>query len=232
MNNLKFIPLILIILIVASCFKDSKEGVVTGIVIGTFYKNNDSIYVISDTLKGVNGAEIRYYFENEDIFSNVIHNSRIYFAFKLIKERETFQYLVECLYFNIIPVRKIVYVEEDDNEIRDTLAGNAMALMNLSLSHDFLTISARLNYDNPDLHLIYVTKDVNDQDSEKKDEVTLNLYHKDIENKFPYYYKDSLFFISVHVKELKDLFPENDTIYIRVLTKINEQSSNSMRIMY
>jgi len=230
-NLLKIISLLLVILIVASCLKDKKESEINGFVIGTLFNKNDSIYVISDTLKGTNGAEIRYYFENEDTLKDVNTGSRVYFAFKLIKEREKLNYLVECLYFTTIPIRKIVYVEEDDIEIRDTLAGNPLSLINLSISHDFLNIGIQISYDNPDLHLLYVTKDALDQDTAKIDEVTLNLYHKDIEDKFSYF-KKGLFYISVPIKELQDFYPENDTIYIRVLSKIENQSSSSMRIMY
>ena len=232
MRYFKLFLLLVVVLVVVSCFKDSKEGETTGIVLGTFVNNSEGIYVISDTLKGTNGAEIRYYFENEDTLKNVKDGSRMFFAFKLIKERETLQYLVECLYYSLIPIRKIVYVEEDDNEIRDTLAGNSMDFTHLSISHDFLNIGTRIAYDNANEHFIYITRDALDQNGEKDNEVILNLYHRDIENKFPDYYKDSIYYISVPVKELQDFFPKCDTINIIVQTIIDKLENRTKKVVY
>ena len=231
MKNFKIILFLFIIPFFSSCFKD-KNSEITGYVIGTYY-NEDGIYVISDTTKGVKGAEIKYYFDNEDILNGVRNKSRIYFNFKLVEEKSTFNYLVECLAFDTIPTKKIIYVKEEDDEIRKSFQKNSAALTILSISHDFLNVGTKINYKDKTKHCFDVTKDEIDQNKDEnvKNEITLNLYHND-EEKLSSYYKDSLFYISVPIKELQNLLPQCDTIYIKVVSKIDRLADKSLRIMY
>ena len=232
MKNFKIILFLFIIPFISSCFKD-KDSVVTGYVMGTFCKstNENEIYVLSDTTKGANGSEFKYVFENEDIFKNINDKSRIYFNFKLIKEQSTFNYLVECLSFDTIPKREIIDVKEDEDDIRQSFQKNPSTLTNLSLSHDFLNIGTKINYKDKYKHQFYVLNDEIEQNKDIKNEITLTLYHNDEEKEISYY-KDSLFYISVPVKKLQSLLPQCDTIYIKVVSKLDNMTGKSLRIIY
>jgi len=230
MKYLKSITLLFVVLTIASCFKDKKPGETGGVLIGTFYSQNNEIYIVSDTLRGANGSEFRYYFENEEVFEGVKNETRIYVVFKYIKELEKNMYQVECLAFGLIPTVKMFRIAEDDSLLRDYFADKMapLALRSLSVSHDFLNIGSLISFLDDQKHHLYVTRDALDQNPEKENEVTLSLYHHDEENIFPYY-RDSLFYISVPIRELP---PLKDTIFIRVLSKIAGQSGSSITVMY
>jgi len=225
MKYLKFFLITGVIILIVSCLKD-KEQEVFADLLGTFY-NNDGIYVVADTASGANGFAAKFFFNNEEVFKDIKNETRLFIYYKMIKERKGVGYDAECLAHRIIPTRKIYYGTEDDFP-KDHSSAISPVINKLYISHDFLNIASKINYNINDdkKHFLYV---VNEEDVyARADTVTLRFYYIDREQDDWGYYKDSLFYISVPIKELHDKFPKSETINIKVLSR----SNNSTTIPY
>ena len=229
MKYLKIIALIFVTILIISCLGKDKVEDVYGNLFGTFF-NDDGYYVVADTVMGANGFEAKFFFKNDDTLKNVENKSRIYLLYRLIKEIKGVGYDVECLDYKLVQEHKILYIEEDNQAARDTLGRDSHSLQNLSISHDYLNIITQIQWKDERHHQLWITKDALEQNSEKNDEITLRLNHIDKEKTD--YYNSSLFYISVPIKELQDLKPEIDTIYIRVIRIADNISDQTMTIPY
>ena len=192
----------------------------------------DAYYIVNDTAVGA--SEVRLYINNDSGLS-FENNTRIIMTFKTIGSINDSAFWADYINYSIIPTRKIEVV---DNGAADTLAKDIVSLKRLFTSHDFLNFEFTYNYNDLGKHYFYVTEDIAKRP--EKDTILLNFHHRDSE-KLPNYYKTyknndySIFyndFISVPISELKNIYPEQDSIFIKVVSEQEGLSDNIKIIQY
>ena len=218
MKQYTIIALTLLVFLMVGCVGGSEETPENyGEVFGTVFLhknmenvNADVYYVVNDTTVGM--AEMRFYIKN-GLGLNFEDNTRIIMVFNNLGAINDTSFWVDYTDYFIVPTR---IIETVNDEMRDTLSKDIVSFKISSISHDFLNLEFLYNYSDLGKHYFYVTEDLLKRP--ENDTVLLNFHHRDHE-KLPNYYKTYRSFISVPISDLKNIYPEKDSIFIQVIAE-------------
>ena len=227
----------LLALLMTGCLggNDETPENLNGEVMGTVFLHKDfdpvkgdAYYIINDTVVG--SPEIRFYISNDSGLS-FEDNTRIIMTFKNNGAISDSTFWIDYINYRVVPTRRIE--EAGDDEAKDNVS-----LKRLFISHDFLNFEFNYNYSDLNKHYFYITEDIAKRP--EKDTVLLNFRHRDSE-KLPNYYKTykntdySIYFndfISLPISELKNIYPAQDSIFIKVVTEQEGFSDDVKVIQY
>ena len=191
-------------------------------------ERGDMYYIANDTAVGV--PELRLYLNNDSGLS-FEDSTRIIMTFKHIGAISDTTFLIDYINYRVVPTRKIE--KAGDDEAKDNVS-----LKRLFISHDFLNFEFNYNYNDLNKHYFYITEDIAKRPV--KDTVLLHFRHRDSE-KLPNYYKtyrdtdyDIYFndFISLSISDFKNIYPEQNSIFIKVVTEQEGFSDDVKVIQY